>query len=289
MNGKIVITGAPGNVGTHVVEALRAAGLVDRMRVGARDADSARRTLGADVEIVPFDFTKPETFAAALDGIERLFLVRPPALSNVPRDIAPALEAAQTAGVRQIVFLSIQGVEQNRIVPHAKIETWITDHAVPYTFLRAGFFMQNLSTVHRDEVRERGVIAVPVGRARTSFVDARDLAAAAVVALTQPGHENRAYTLTGAEALTYYEVAAIMSRVLGRSIRYTNPNVVQFVVEQTRDGRPLPMALLMTALYTLTRFGNASAVTDDLARLIGRAPISFEQFVRDHSAVWHTP
>jgi uncharacterized protein YbjT (DUF2867 family) len=284
MAAKILITGAPGNVGTEVVRQCQEQGV--SFRIGARNVERAHRTLGDDLEIVLFDFTNPRTYRQAFRGIERMFLVRPPALANVQRDIAPAVYAAVGAGVRHIVFLSLQGVEKNRVVPHRKIEDLLRGSGMAYTFLRAGFFMQNLSTTHRDEIRHENIIAVPVGKAQVSFIDTRDIAAAAVLALTESGHENKMYTLTGGEALSYYKVADILSSVLQRSIQYTNPSVFTFFRQQLSRGQPLGFALVVTALYTITRFGNAKHVSADTEKLLGRKPISFRQFAEDYAEVW---
>lgn len=284
MTQPILVTGAPGNVGSEVVGQLIAAG--HPVRIAAFNPEAARAHFGDSVEIVHFDFLKPETFAATFHGIERMFLVRPPALSDVPRDIAPAIWAAVGAGVKQVVFLSIQGVENNKVVPHYKIEQAIVKTRIDYTFLRASFFMQNLSTTHREEIRDRNEIALPVGSARTSFIDVRDIAAVACRTLTETGHSGQKYTITGAEALDYDEVAAKLSTALGRSIRYTRPSAVTFLMRQLNDGRKLGYALVVTALYTLTRFGNAKTVTTEVTKILGRPPISFDQFVTDHRQAW---
>jgi len=279
----ILVTGALGNVGKEAIWGLKGKA---SFRAAVRRIEEARTALGDDVELVKFDFLKPETFAAAFDGIETVFLVRPPALSNVKRDIAPAIHTAAQAGVKRMVFLSIQGVEHNPIVPHYKIEAAVRESGMAWTFLRASFFMQNLSTTHRQEIASSGEIVLPVGRAKTSFIDVRDIAAVAVKTLTEAGQENHAYTLTGGEALDYYEVAEIMSDVLGRHIRYANPSVLSFVQRQTAAGRPLGYTLVMTALYTITRLGNAAQVTWDTQALLGRAPITMRQFVADYRACW---
>jgi uncharacterized protein YbjT (DUF2867 family) len=215
-----------------------------------------------------------------------LFLVRPPALANVARDMAPAIRAAVAAGVEQIVFLSIQGVEQNRLVPHYKIEQLIQSVGVRYTLLRASFFMQNLATTHAAEIREQAAIALPVGKAKTSFVDVRDIAAVAVQALTQTDHANHIYTLTGQEALDYYEVAQKLSVVLQHPIRYTNPSLLRFVRQQLAAGQKLNYTLVVAGLYTLTRLGNARTITRDIAAVLGRDPITFDQFARDYRHCW---
>jgi len=184
------------------------------------------------------------------------------------------------------VFLSIQGVEQNRMVPHFKIEAAIRELGFDYTFLRASFFMQNLRTTYQAEIRDHNEIAVPVGKSKTSFVDVRDLGAVAVRALTEPGYQNKQYTLTGSEALDYEQVAAFLSDALGRTIRYTRPSVISFVAKQLAQKHPLDYTIVLAGLYTITRFGNASEVTHDVQTLLGRPPILFKQFANDYRAAW---
>lgn len=285
MSTDILVTGAPGNVGTEVVYGLQKQGIP--FRVGAFDMTTAHFENNSQMEIVPFDFLRSETYEHAFRGIKRLFLVRPPALSNVQRDIAPAVQTAISYGVEHIVFLSLQGVEKNRVVPHHKIEQLILESGVRYTFLRASFFMQNLSAIQQAaEIREKNEIVLPVGRAKTSFIDVRDIAAAAVSALTEDHHMNKKYTLTGGESLDYYEVANKLSGVLNRPIRYTHPSVFQFIARQLRAGQKLDYTLVVAALYTITRFGNASEITHDVEKILGRSPISFDQFAHDYQACW---
>jgi uncharacterized protein YbjT (DUF2867 family) len=281
MTARILVTGAPGNVGSEVVRGLQAKGLP--FRVAAYSADLQPTEL---MEVVPFDFLNPDTYQAAFAGIKRLFLVRPPALANVQRDIAPAVRAAVASGVDHIVFLSLQGVEHNRVVPHHKIEKLIEGLGVRYTFLRASFFMQNLSTTQAAEIRQRSEIALPVGMAPTSFIDVRDIGAVAVRALTEDHHANQKYTLTGPEALDYFQVASKLSHALGQSIRYTHPSAARFIWRQLRTGNKVGYTLVVAGLYTLTRFGNAREVTRDVETVLGRPPITFDQFAQDYRACW---
>lgn len=275
----ILVTGATGNVGAAVITALPD---TTPIRAAVRDPHRAREKLGDKPEYVTFDFADPATFGPAFNGVQRMFLVRPPEITDVASTITPAINAAREAGVQHIVFLSLQGVEQNRFVPHRAIEDVLRASGIDWTFLRAGFFMQNLNTTHRDEIRYHDEIFIPAGHSRTSFIDVRDIGAAAAHILTTSGYEQQAYTLTGAEALDYHAVAAILSSALGRPIRYVDPALPRFVWSHWRQGRPFRFALVMAMLYTLTRRGMAAEITPDLEQLIGRDAIRFEQYANDY-------
>lgn len=280
----ILVTGAGGNVGAEVVRLLQGEGYP--VRSADRAIREARRDRAGGTEFVPFDFARPETYAAALQGVTRLFLMRPPALSNTRRFINPFIDAARRAGVEQIVFLSLLGAERNIIVPHHRVETYLRASGVPWTFLRPSFFMQNLSTTHRADIRERGEIPVPAGVGKTSFIDARDIAAVAAKVLTEPGHLNCAHPLTGGEALDYAAVARIFTEVLGRPIAYRRPSLLTFARHMRGRGLDWGFILVMAGIYTTARLGLAGAITPDTATLLGRAPITMRQFVADNRACW---
>jgi len=280
MIDRILVTGATGNIGSALVRLLRLEG-VDTVAASRRPASDSHAA-------VRFSFTDPATHAPALEGVTRVFLVRPPELSHVERDIEPFLDAAAKAGLRQVVFLSLQGVERNPFVPHHAIERALRERSMPSTMLRAGFFMQNLSTTHARDIRERGEIYLPAGMGRTAFIDGRDIAAVAQVTLRGDIHVGAEYELTGPQALTYAEIAATLSRVLGRAITYRPASVPGFFVRSIRHGTPWAFAGVMTALYTVARLGKAGRLTDDTARLLGRTPVPFEQFAADHREAWQT-
>lgn len=281
--GKILVTGASGNVGSEVARLLAEAG--HPVRAAARDAERLRATLpGVDVAVL--DFRRPETYAAALRDVDRLFLVRPPAISDTRRYVDPFVDAARDAGTQRVAFLSLLGAEKNPVLPHRRIERHLEASGLSYTFLRASFFMQNLSTVNRAEIRKRGVLVVPAGRGRTGFVDARDLAAVAAKALTEPGHENRAYPLTGGEALDYFEVTNVLSEVLGRRVVYARPGVPEFVRAARARGLPWGLVAVMVGIYTTARLGLADTVTDDLARILNRPPTTLREFASDLRETW---
>lgn len=279
----IFVTGATGHVGSEVMHLLHAAG--QPVRVGVRPAALARYQAPEGVEVTAFDFADPATHAPALRGIRRLFLMRPPPISDTKRFINPVIDAARAAGVEQIVFLSLLGADRLPVVPHAHVESYLAGADVPWTVLRPSFFMQNLSTTHRDDIRA-GELLVPAGGGRTSFIDIRDIAAVAARVLSEEGHTGRAYALTGAEALNYHQVAQLLSVELGRTIVYRRPSLLRFVRHMRARGMSWPVILVMAGIYTTARLGLAGAITLDSAHLLGREPITMRQFVHDERGCW---
>ena len=282
----ILVTGATGNVGREVVRLL--SDLDYPVTAAVRNPIEALKSFGSNVRCVSFDFTNPETFTNAFAGINKLFLVRPPAIADIHK-ITPALNAAKRSGVEEIVFLSIIGADKNRIVPHYAIERAIEQLNIPSVFLRCSFFMQNLNTTHRENIRLRDRLFMPAGNGRTSFIDVRDIAAVAVKILTESKGElpiDCAYDLTGATALTYAEVANTFTTVLGRPIQYTNPSIPIFIWQMLRQGFPLQFVLVMVGIYTTARFRLADMVTTDVQQLLGRSPILIDRYVEDYRECW---
>lgn len=277
MTETVLVTGATGTVGSEVVERM-----VDRpVRVATRDPSRDDADFPADSEPVEFDFERPETWGTALADVDRLFLVRPPTV-GVDR-LREFVDAAARVGVSHVVYLSVLGAERNPLLPHYRMERHLERADVAYTFLRAANFMQNFSEIHRPDVVEHDQIYVPAGDGETGFVDARDVAAVGVAALTDAGHENRAYDVTGPVALDCYEVADAFTDALDRRITYPNPSILQFARRMRSRNVPYPMVGVMVVLYTVTRLGLSGRVSDDAERVLGREPHSFREFVADHA------
>lgn len=278
----ILITGASGLVGREVASRLAGRATV---RLALREPSTGVAGFAA-AESVRFDFLDPSTFAAALRGIDRVFLLRPPQLARAKHDFGPFVAAMQDAGAEHVVFLSVRGAESNPLLPHRRIERLLEASGLVWTHLRPNDFMQNFSTVHRADIRDHGEIWAPAGRGRTSFVDVRDVAAAAARILISEGHGRQAYTLTGGEALGLDDVAAILSAVLGRRITYRNPGIPRFLQHIRAAGHPIAFGLVMTGVYTVARLGLATGISPDLERLINRSPTSLRSFAEEYAPVW---
>ncbi len=279
----ILVTGATGNIGKEVLKKLLAKG--QKVRATAINAEDAQQIPG-EAQPVLFDFSNSLTFDAALKGVEKVFLMRPPQITDIEHTLNPFVDAAKDHGVRQIVFLSLLGVEDNPRVPHYAAEQYIKKSGVPYTLLRPSFFMQNLNTTHQQEIKEHDEIFIPVGEAKTSFIDGRDVGAVAAETLTAGGHTDKAYDLTGREALDYYQVADIFTDVLGRKITYQDPSLPAFIWRTWRRGKPLPFTLVMAMLYHSTKKGLAIVVSDQVENILNRRPTPFRQYVEDYRSAW---
>jgi len=157
--------------------------------------------------------------------------------------------------------------------------------------VRPSFFAENLTTTHLTDIRDRDEIVVPAGTGSTAFVAASDVAAVAISALLNPGaHRGRAWTPTGPESLTYARVAAILSDVLGRPIRYRRPSVVRYAGHARRTlGMPWGMVGVTTAIYTVARLGKAGGLTDDVHTVTGRDPVAFREWAEQNRRLWARP
>ena len=288
--GRILVTGATGNVGSAVL-----AGLLDRgeavaaalsgrhFQNGKDPGDRLFPAAGSgDIEARLFDFTDPATWGAALADVDRVFLMRPPHISNIKRDMEPFLDAVTRHGLVHLSFLSVQGAESNSIVPHHKVGQAIMTRDLPYSLFRPTFFMQNLTTTHLKEIREEHRIFVPAGDGKTNFVDARDIAEVIVTALCAPPDSSAAYTITGDAELTYHQIAERLSAHLPYSVEYEPARMIPFFRYHTKRGLKFGKVLVMYALYSVTRMGKAGTRTPELRELLDRAPRTLDEFIVDH-------
>ncbi len=278
--GRILVTGASGNVGRPLTAQLRADGQSVLAAVRERDARD-----GA----VHFDFTDDTTWPAALEGVDRVFLLRPPPLSDVKTYIRPFIAELERRRVLHVVFLSLMGV--NRVMPHWQVEQDLQAagdrSAMGWTLLRPAFFMQNLTGPYRDDICDDDTISQPAGSGAFSFVDAADLAAVAALVLADPApHRSATYPLTGAHAYRYDEVASMLSAAVGRPITYEPGGLLATRREMIAAGSDRTYANVQLAINLTARLGMAAKVTDDLPRLLGRAPTTLQSFIDSHASVW---
>lgn len=287
MKTTVVVMGVTGTVGSEVARRAALAGL--RVRAASR---TPQRSSGASgYEPVRLDLEEPRTFGAALAGADALFLIARPGDPQPERTAKPLIDACREAGVQHVVNLSAMGVGGVNEIGLRAVELYLERSGVAFTHLRPNFFMQLFTSgALLASIRTRSELLVPAGDAKISFIDACDVAAAAVTALSSELHRNRAYTLTGPEALDHERVAAEVSAVAGRTIRYVaiDEDVARRVLAQAGFGPEWVDRLL--GFYRLVRGGHAAPVDADLSELLGHSGTRFASFCREHAHVWtHAP
>jgi len=264
-----------------VVAALLTAG--QEVRAGVRDPGAADLPPGA--EAVRLDFDDPSTAGPAVAGVDRVFLMRPPAIGDVQTCLGPLVDAARRASVRRVVVLSVMGV--NPALPHWRMERMVRTAGLSMTALRPSYFSQNLISAFGADIRDRSQLRLASGNGRLSFVDTRDVAAVASAVLTDPdAHAARPLTLTGPEALTFGDAAALLTAELGRSVTYVPQRLLRRRRDLLAQGRDPAYVRVQLVIDVTTRLGLARGVTGEIARVLGRPATTLAEFVHDHRAVW---
>ncbi|MDX5348063.1 MAG: SDR family oxidoreductase [Hymenobacteraceae bacterium] len=283
MQDTILVTGATGTVGSQVVREL--SNYEGHVRAGVHSIIKGEKLKQyPDTSIVELDCNRPETFEAAFTGVTKLFLLTPFAEDQV--EMAKHLvDAAKKAGVKHIVRLSASGAGSENGIQlgrwHREAEQYIEQSGIAYTFLRPASYMQNFVNYMAHTIANEGKIYMPLGEGKVNYIDVRDIGAVAAVTLTQPGHENKVYELTGPEALSIKEIAEIISEELGKQVEYID--VPEDAARQSMLQAHMPEKLVsaMLELYAVAKAGHTATVNDTVHKITGRQPHTFREFVRD--------
>jgi uncharacterized protein YbjT (DUF2867 family) len=280
MNTTLVI-GANGTVGTTLVQLLRQRGhtvLEATSRAPQRDGQ------------VPLNLLTGAGLDAAVARTDRAFLLAPPGHVNQHELLGPVIEAARARGLKKVVLMSAMGANADDNAPLRRAELQLERSGLAWNVIRPNWFMQNFNTFWLGGIQQQGKIMLPVGSARGSFIDARDIAAVAAELLSGSGFDNRDFDLTGAQALNHDEVAAELSRAtsrtMGRTITYEDISPEAMRAGLLGAGLPAPYAEFMLVILGYFKAGYAERTTDAVATITGRAPTAFEQYARDYRALW---
>jgi uncharacterized protein YbjT (DUF2867 family) len=282
----ILITGATGRIGGATLKYLARGGVT--LRALIRSPDKAASIAAPQVEPVIGDFALPHSLDAALEGIDAALLVSPLDPQQVELQ-GNFIEAAKRAGRVHVVKVSGLGTALDSPVRsgrwHAQIEQHLEDSGLPYTHLRPPFFMQNILRF-APMIRTSGEFVGALQQGRVAMIDVYDIAAVAGRALTVPSHAGKAYTLTGPEALSYHEIAEHISASLGRKVIYRDVPLETMRDRLRASGMPEWHVEVQIDFSTALRAGQAATVTDAVAAVTGRQPRTFEQFFREHAALF---
>ena len=269
-----LVLGATGKTGSRVVNRLVSRGLP--VRTAARS--------GADAH---FDWDDAETYAPALHGVNRVYLLGPVMRTHFADQVSAFLDRAEAAGARHVTYLSAYGTgSASPETAMRRVELDLLGRpGLTHAILRPAWFMQNFSETFLKPVG--GAIVVPAGDGAEAFVDAEDIAAVASATLADPqAHVGAQYALTGPEALTIAEAAKIISAVSGQVIDYTDIDRGEWVAGAVAGGVPAEYGAVLRRLTETIASGRGSRPSNDIEKATGAPPTSFADFARRTAAAW---
>ena len=271
---RVLVTGATGHTGAPLVERLRAS--------GASVRTASRTPVQPVQDHVRFDWFNEETHAAALDGVDRAYLLGPPGVADVDAILIPFLRRAEEAGVRRFVLLSASAIAEG--APGlGRVHAWLSESAPEWTVLQPSWFLQNFvdpAHLHGKGLRD-GRLVTATGDGRVGFVDTRDIAEVASRALLDPKAHNTAHVLTGPEAISYDEVARRYAAATERDVLHEVVSTDALAVRFTESGMPDNYARILAALDDDIRLGHHALTTDTVERVTGRIPGSLDALLAE--------
>ncbi len=281
----ILMTGSTGYIGSEVVRLLSQAGVPARAL--ARNPDRGQKLPG--ITWVAGDLTRPETLPSVFAGGAKLFLLTGN-VENATELQHNAIAAARQAGVAHVVKLSAFGASphSNSLIGrwHYQIEKELRESGLAWTMLRPHHFMQNLLSQIENIITD-GVVYSAAGEGKIPFIDTRDIAAVAVVTLTQPGHIGKKYVITGSEAISYRQVTEIIGTAIGKRLRYIAESFDEARARLTQAGQPSWLIESTLALAAYQRAGGPTeTITSLVADLTAKPPRTFAEFAHDHAALF---
>ena len=279
---KILITGATGNIGFEVIRFLYRNGTKNKIVAAVRNVDKARITFKEfpQLEYVEFDFEIPDLAEKAMKDVDSVFLLRPPHLSDI-EIFRPLVAKIKEKRISEVVFLSVQGAEKSKVIPHNKIEKLIKDVGLDCIFLRPSYFMQNLTTTLIGDLRAKHQIILPAGDAKFNWVDIENIAEVASITLDNfEMYKNEAIEITGSENENFETVSKLLSKTLDKKIEFVNANPFRFYSIKKKEGIAKGMILVMIMLHFLPRFKKEPVISNYYEKLTGKKPTKLIEFIK---------
>jgi uncharacterized protein YbjT (DUF2867 family) len=274
MSGLVLVTGATGKTGKSLAAQLKAAGL--DYRAASRGGEW------------PCDLTRPETWDGALAGVAAVYLVAPPTVDDPYTKLIAFAQQALRKGVRRFVFLSMASLPAGGFA-HGQVHQFLKDNSDDWAVLRPSAFMDNFTEgSHLATIRGESTVYSNTGMGRVPFISADDIARAAFAVLTQSAAVNRDFVITGGEAISYDQVAELMSAACSRRITHTHISTGELVQRFLKRGLPELTSRFLAAAYQSIADGAHAQTTDDFKTLTGVQPTTFQAFAAANAPIWNS-
>lgn len=287
MTNRILITGATGNVGVEVIRFLSDFDTSNPIVAGVRSINKAKKQFSAypGLQFVNFDFENPATFDDALSRTDQVFLLRPPHISDVETYFQPLIESLKKHQVNQVVFLSVQGAEKSKVIPHNKIERLLVASGLNYIFIRPSYFMQNLTTTLITDIKTKRQIILPAGNAKFNWIDIENIGEVAAILLHKFNqYQNQAYDLTGYENENFATVVKLINTVTELPVEYRSVSPLRFYQIKKHEGMKKAMIVVMIMLHFLPRFQKEPAISKFYEQLTRKRPTHLKTFINSEKA-----
>lgn len=278
---KVLVIGASGAVGSEIVKNLVETGYA----VKATTSKKATPSKGA-VSYSYLDVASGEGVREAFEGVDRAFLMAPAGYADQYAVLSPLIQEAKRRGLKKVVLMSAYGADANDSAPLRRAELELEKSGLTYNVIRPNWFLQNFNTFWLKGIREEGKIFLPVRNAKASFLDTRDIGAVAAKLLLSDDRKNQSINLTGSVAYSHSDVAEAISKVTGKKITYEEiaPHAMRQGLLSAGLNAGYTDFLLLILGYLAE--GYNAGVNDEVKKILGRDPISLEQYTKDHRAVW---
>lgn len=281
----ILITGATGQLGKAVANYLlaeNAAGLA----VFVRDTSKVQDLIEKGVEVRVGSYDDYNSMLVAFNGVDKLYFVSGSDIGKRTKQHENVVKAAKEAGVAHIVYTSFIRNDETEKSPiamvaesHIKAEEWIKESGMNYTILKHNIYMDMIPMFIGDQLFETGSIYLPAGETKVAFTLRDDMAFVGARILLSEGHENKVYDITNESAVTFSEIASVISKLAGKEIQYVSPSAEEYIKTLTGAGVPIEFAGFYAAFAEAFKQGEFSLTNNQFEILAGRKPVSVNQFL----------
>lgn len=273
----ILVIGAAGTVGSELVRILRADGHQVRTATSKTSMDNSS---------VHINLATGEGVHQAFEGVDKAFLLSPPGYADQYKVLLPLIQEAKRRNLKKVVLMTALGVDVSDEIPFRRAEIELEKSGLTYNIVRPNWFMQNFNTFWIQGIREQSKILLPAGKAKTSFIDTKDVSEVIAKLLTTNKFDNKAYDLTGPKSLDHDEVALELAQATGKQISYQEIEPIELKKGLIGFGIPEDYVNFLITIFGFLREGYNTRITTSVKDILGREPNSFKNYAQTYKYAW---